>query len=53
MIAKVDTAALAGGEKEAQLRRIIERATDLEETGDLDGAVNAYEEALLAGFATV
>jgi tetratricopeptide (TPR) repeat protein len=53
MIAKVDTAALAGGEKEAQLRRIIERATELEETGDLDGAVNAYEEALLAGFATV
>jgi len=53
MIAKVDTAALAGGGKETQLRRIIERATDLEETGDLDGAVNAYEEALLAGFATV
>jgi tetratricopeptide (TPR) repeat protein len=53
MIAKGDTVALAGGEKEAQLRRIIERATDLEETGDLDGAVNAYEEALLAGFATV
>jgi len=53
MIAKVDTTALAGGEKEAQLRRIIERASDLEETGDLDGAVNAYEEALLAGFATV
>lgn len=53
MIAKVDTAALAGGEKEAQLRRIIERASELEETGDLDGAVNAYEEALLAGFATV
>lgn len=52
MIAKVETAALTN-EKEAQLRQIIERATDLEDTGDLDGAVNAYEEALLAGFATV
>lgn len=53
MIAKVETAALGGGEKEGQLRRSIERATELEESGDLDGAVNAYEEALLAGFATV
>src|SRR6476469_5585902 len=52
MIAKVETAALTD-EKEAQLRQIIERATELEDTGDLDGAVNAYEEALLASFATV
>lgn len=53
MIARIETAALGGGEQEAQLRRSIERATDLEEHGDLDGAVNAYEEALLAGFAPV
>ena len=52
MIAKVDTSTLTG-EKEAQLRQIIERAAELEDIGDLDGAVNAYEEALLAGFATV
>lgn len=53
MIAKLETPAPANGEKESQLRRIIERATNMEDIGDLDGAVNCYEEALLAGFATV
>ncbi len=52
MIANVDTSTLTG-EKAAQLRQIVERATALEDAGDLDGAVNSYEEALLAGFAIV
>ena len=36
----------------AQLHRLVERATALETDGDLDGAVNVYEEGLLAGLAS-
>src|SRR5437764_7200083 len=36
----------------AKLHRLVERATALETDGDLDGAVNVYEEGLLAGLAS-
>ncbi|MGN6759216.1 MAG: tetratricopeptide repeat protein [Thermomicrobiales bacterium] len=53
MVAKVEASAPARGDKQDEMRQIIDRAIFLEEQGDLDGAVGCYEEALLAGFATV
>jgi tetratricopeptide (TPR) repeat protein len=53
MVAKAEASAPARGDKQEEMRQIIERAIFLEEQGDLDGAVGCYEEALLAGFATV
>jgi tetratricopeptide (TPR) repeat protein len=53
MIAKVEATTPTVSVNESQLTQIIERAGRLEDSGDLDGAVSCYEEALLAGFATV
>ena len=53
MIAKVEATTPTVSVNESQLSQIIERAGRLEDSGDLDGAVSCYEEALLAGFATV
>ncbi len=53
MIAKVEATTPIVSANESQLTQIIDRAARMEDSGDLDGAVSCYEEALLAGFATV